>query len=124
MPLEIRNFLETAKVIHHFINIFTYSLMYSNLAHYTFDDSLCRATPLPLTNLFEQEGAAIKRRKAIGRLYDYKSLIVFVFVFFFQQVFEKSCRLFDKLRKREAFLDNYKKEEMFKENLDEFDASR
>ena len=43
---------------------------------------------------------------------------------FFQQVFEKSCRLFDKLRKREAFLDNYKKEEMFKENLDEFDASR
>ncbi|XP_073235226.1 tubulin gamma-1 chain [Porites lutea] len=39
-------------------------------------------------------------------------------------VFEKSCRLFDKLRKREAFLDNYKKEEMFKENLDEFDASR
>ena len=49
----------------------------------------------------------------------YKSLISF-----FQQVFEKSCRLFDKLRKREAFLDNYKKEEMFKENLDEFDASR
>ena len=44
--------------------------------------------------------------------------------FFSQQVFEKSCRLFDKLRKREAFLDNYKKEEMFKENLDEFDASR
>ena len=44
--------------------------------------------------------------------------------FSFQQVFEKSCRLFDKLRKREAFLDNYKKEEMFKDNLDEFDASR
>lgn len=40
------------------------------------------------------------------------------------QVFEKSCRLFDKLRKREAFLDNYKKEEIFKDNLDEFDASR
>lgn len=39
-------------------------------------------------------------------------------------VFEKSCRLFDKLRKREAFLDNYKKEEIFKDNLDEFDASR
>ena len=44
--------------------------------------------------------------------------------FLIRQVFEKSCRLFDKLRKREAFLDNYKKEEIFKDNLDEFDASR
>lgn len=39
-------------------------------------------------------------------------------------VFEKNCRLFDKLRKREAFLENYKKEEIFKENFDELDASR
>ena len=39
-------------------------------------------------------------------------------------MFEKSCRLFDKLRKREAFLENYKKEEMFKDNLDELDNSR
>ena len=30
VPLEIRNFLETAKVIHDFVNIFKYSLMYSN----------------------------------------------------------------------------------------------
>lgn len=39
-------------------------------------------------------------------------------------VFEKNCRLFDKLRKREAFLENYKKEEIFKDNFDELDASR
>ena len=30
MPLETRIFLETTKVIRHFINIFKYSLMYSN----------------------------------------------------------------------------------------------
>ena len=41
-----------------------------------------------------------------------------------EQVFEKNCRLFDKLRKREAFLENYKKEEIFKDNFDELDASR
>jgi len=46
------------------------------------------------------------------------------YLFGFQQVFEKNCRLFDKLRKREAFLENYKKEEIFKDNFDELDASR
>lgn len=49
---------------------------------------------------------------------------LFVLREFFQQVFEKNCRLFDKLRKREAFLENYKKEDIFKENFDELDASR
>ena len=39
-------------------------------------------------------------------------------------VFEKNCRLFDKLRKREAFLENYKKEDMFKDSLEELDNSR
>lgn len=39
-------------------------------------------------------------------------------------VFERNCRLFDKLRKREAFLEQYKKEAMFKDNLDELDDSR
>lgn len=39
-------------------------------------------------------------------------------------VFEKSCRLYDKLRKREAFLENYRKESIFQENLDEMDNSR
>ena len=33
-------------------------------------------------------------------------------------------RQYDKLRKREAFLDQFKKELMFKDNLDEFDDSR
>ena len=46
------------------------------------------------------------------------------YIFGSQQVFEKNCRLFDKLRKREAFLENYKKEEIFKDNFDELDASR
>ena len=39
-------------------------------------------------------------------------------------MFQKSCNLFDKLRKREAFLENYKKEDIFKENFDELDNSR
>lgn len=39
-------------------------------------------------------------------------------------VFERNCRLFDKLRKREAFLEQYKKVDMFKENLDELDDAR
>ena len=33
-------------------------------------------------------------------------------------------RHFDKLRKREAFLDQFRKEEIFKDNLDELDDSR
>ena len=33
-------------------------------------------------------------------------------------------RQYDKLRKREAFLDQFKKEAIFKDSLDEFDASR
>ena len=40
------------------------------------------------------------------------------------QLFEKSTRQFDKLRKREAFLEQFRKTDMFKENLDEFDSSR
>merc|ERR1712226_1442034 len=39
-------------------------------------------------------------------------------------LFEKCMRQYDKLRKREAFLDQFKKTAMFKDNLDEFDASR
>ncbi|XP_047137242.1 tubulin gamma-1 chain isoform X1 [Hydra vulgaris] len=39
-------------------------------------------------------------------------------------VFEKNCRLYDKLRKRGAFLEQYKKVDMFKENLDELDDAR
>lgn len=39
-------------------------------------------------------------------------------------LFEKCTRQYDKLRKREAFLDQFRKTEMFKDNLDEFDSSR
>lgn len=39
-------------------------------------------------------------------------------------LFERAIDQFDKLRKREAFLDQFKKEPMFKDNLDEFDFSR
>ena len=39
-------------------------------------------------------------------------------------LFKRASRQFDKLRKREAFLEQFRKEEMFKENLDEMDASR
>jgi len=39
-------------------------------------------------------------------------------------VFQKSCKMFDTLRKREAFLEQYRKEDMFKENLNELDDAR
>ncbi|CAK8682727.1 tubulin gamma-1 chain [Clavelina lepadiformis] len=39
-------------------------------------------------------------------------------------LFARASRQFDKLRKREAFLEQFRKEDMFKENLDEMDASR
>ncbi|OPL33178.1 tubulin chain gamma-1, partial [Mytilus galloprovincialis] len=40
------------------------------------------------------------------------------------QLFERTLNQFDKLRKREAFMDQFKKESIFKDNLDEFDNSR
>jgi tubulin gamma len=43
---------------------------------------------------------------------------------FYQKLFERIIKQYDKLRKRNAFLDNYKKEPIFKENLDEFDDSK
>jgi len=39
-------------------------------------------------------------------------------------LFERCLRQYEKLRKREAFLDQFKRVAIFKENLDEFDASR
>lgn len=40
------------------------------------------------------------------------------------QLFERTCRQYDKLRKREAFLEQFRKEDMFKDNFDELDDSR
>ena len=40
------------------------------------------------------------------------------------QLFEKCLRQYDKLRKREAFLEQFRKEPIFKDNLDELDDSR
>ena len=40
------------------------------------------------------------------------------------QLFERCLRQYEKLRKREAFLDQFKKVAIFKDSLDEFDASR
>jgi tubulin gamma len=39
-------------------------------------------------------------------------------------LFKKTIQQYDKLRKREAFLDQFKKEDLFKDNLDELDSSR
>ncbi|KAJ8916010.1 hypothetical protein NQ315_010878 [Exocentrus adspersus] len=39
-------------------------------------------------------------------------------------LFDRALNQYDKLRKREAFLDQFRKEDMFKENLDELDSSR
>ena len=40
------------------------------------------------------------------------------------QLFECTCGQFDKLRKREAFLEQFKKEPKFKDDLSELDNSR
>ncbi|CAO2645407.1 Tubulin gamma-1 chain [Lemmus lemmus] len=40
------------------------------------------------------------------------------------QLFERTCRQFDKLRKREAFMEQVRKEDIFKDNFDEMDTSR
>jgi len=39
-------------------------------------------------------------------------------------LFESTCGQFDKLRKREAFLEQFKKEPKFKDDLSELDNSR
>ena len=39
-------------------------------------------------------------------------------------MFDRILKQYDKLRKREAFMDQFKKESMFSENLDEFDNAR
>ncbi|KAL4221904.1 Tubulin gamma-2 chain [Mactra antiquata] len=39
-------------------------------------------------------------------------------------LFSRTLQQYDKLRKREAFMDQFKKESVFKDNLDEFDDSR
>lgn len=44
--------------------------------------------------------------------------------FYLFQLFESSCQQYDKLRKREAFLEQFRKEDIFKENFDELDTSR
>jgi tubulin gamma len=40
------------------------------------------------------------------------------------QLFGHTVRQYDKLRGRNAFLDQYRKEPTFSENLDEFDSAR
>ena len=37
------------------------------------------------------------------------------------QIFQRTVNQYDKIRKRNAFIDNYRKEPMFADNLDEFD---
>ncbi|KJE94277.1 tubulin gamma-1 chain [Capsaspora owczarzaki ATCC 30864] len=39
-------------------------------------------------------------------------------------LFERTCRQYDKMRKREAYMDQFRKEPMFSDSLDEFDSSR
>ena len=40
------------------------------------------------------------------------------------QLFAKTLTAYDRIRKRNAFVENYRREPMFSENLDEFDDSR
>lgn len=40
------------------------------------------------------------------------------------QLFDRALQQYDKLRKREAFLEQFRKEKMFEDNLSELDNSR
>ena len=40
------------------------------------------------------------------------------------ELFDRLLNQYDKIRRRNAFLDNYRKEPMFRDNLDEFDSAR
>jgi len=40
------------------------------------------------------------------------------------ELFDRSLGQYDKIRRRNAFLDNYRREPMFQDNLDEFDSAR
>lgn len=40
------------------------------------------------------------------------------------QLFDRALQQYDKLRKREAFLEQFRKEKMFEDNLNELDNSR
>ena len=40
------------------------------------------------------------------------------------ELFDRLLSQYDCIRKRNAFLDNYRKEPMFADNLDEFDSAR
>ena len=41
-----------------------------------------------------------------------------------EQLFQRTLQQYDKLRKREAFLDQFKKEDLFKDDLSELDDAR
>ena len=45
-------------------------------------------------------------------------------VYFVIQLFARTLSSYDKLRKRGAFLDQFRKESIFRDNLDEFDDAR
>lgn len=50
--------------------------------------------------------------------------VVIRYIWLVLQLFEKTTSQFDKLIKREAFLEQFRKSDMFKESLEEFHASR
>jgi len=51
-------------------------------------------------------------------------LVLFIMMFVALKLFERCLRQYEKLRKREAFIEQFKKVAIFQESLDEFDASR
>lgn len=54
----------------------------------------------------------------------YKKIICLNRPYIIFQLFDRALQQYDKLRKREAFLEQFRKEKMFEDNLDELDNSR
>ncbi|XP_012134825.1 tubulin gamma-1 chain isoform X2 [Megachile rotundata] len=90
----------------------------------------------PLTT--DQEGASVRKTSVLDvmrRLLQPKNMMVstaldrnashcYISILNIIQLFDRALQQYDKLRKREAFLEQFRKEKMFEDNLDELDNSR
>ena len=51
-------------------------------------------------------------------------MLIWLILFVVFQLFQRTLKQFEKLIKRGAFIDQYKQQPIFKDNLDEFDNSK
>lgn len=79
--------------------------------------ALCRKSPFVSTP-HRVSGLMLANHTSISSVFPFFGYNLFL------QLFKRVLVQYDRLRKRNAFLDQYKKEPMFADGLEEFDASR